>query len=84
MLVLFLIRLDVFKNPKWDFIMKQFWQHRWHQHLIIVSFSKKQLQSKCRKYCKQNSSVIGCSDKQLIHCNLIFNTDFEVIKNVNK
>lgn len=47
---------------------------------IIVSFSKKQLQSKCRKYCKQNSSVIGCSDKQLIHCNLIFNTDFKIVR----
>lgn len=51
---------------------------------IIVSFSKKQLQNKCRKYCKQNSLVIGCSDKQLIHCNLIFNTDFKIIKGENK
>lgn len=47
---------------------------------IIVSFSRKQLQSKCRKYCKQNSSVINCSDKQLIHCNLIFNTDFKIVR----
>ncbi len=46
---------------------------------IIVSFSKKQLQNKCRKYCKPNSSVISCSDKQLIHCNLIFKTDFEIL-----
>lgn len=46
---------------------------------IIVSFSRKQLQNKCRKYCKQNSSVIGCNDKQLIHCNLIFETDFEIL-----
>ena len=46
---------------------------------IIVSFSRKQLQNKCRKYCKPNSSVIGCNDKQLIHCNLIFKTDFKIL-----
>ena len=47
---------------------------------IIVSFSRKQLQNRCRKYCKQNSSVIGFNDKQLIHCNLIFKTDFKIVK----